>query len=91
MALFVKDQLALDLINRLLVLDPSKRANANDSLDHDFFWTDPMPQEIGNMLSHHNRSMFELMTRRAPLRPQQQPSAMGVLPFGADQYFERIF
>ena len=39
------DAIAFDLVDKLLVLDPSKRLSASDALDHDYFWTDPMPCE----------------------------------------------
>ncbi len=40
---YVKDPFACDLIDKLLLLDPSKRMDADSALNHDFFWTDPMP------------------------------------------------
>lgn len=42
---YVKDPYACDLIDKLLWLDPSKRIDADAALNHDFFWTDPMPCE----------------------------------------------
>ena len=56
---YVKDQYACDLIDKLLTLDPSKRIDADSSLNHDFFWTDPMPCSLERMLSTHGQSMFE--------------------------------
>merc|ERR1712226_762599 len=40
---YVKDEYACDLIDKLLCLNPEKRIDADFSLNHDFFWTDPMP------------------------------------------------
>ena len=40
---YVKDPYACDLIDKLLYLDPSKRTDSDTALNHDFFWTDPMP------------------------------------------------
>ena len=45
---YVKDAQACDLIDKLLWLDPSKRINSDDALNHDFFWTDPMPCKYSN-------------------------------------------
>ena len=43
---YVKDQGACDLIDKLLLLDPSQRPDADAALMHDFFWTDPMPCKL---------------------------------------------
>ena len=34
---------ALDLLDKLLTLDPEKRLSASDALDADYFWSEPMP------------------------------------------------
>lgn len=46
---------ALDLLDKLLTLDPSKRIDSSSALDHDFFWTDPMPGDLSKMLSQHTQ------------------------------------
>ncbi|KAF3848696.1 hypothetical protein F7725_015193 [Dissostichus mawsoni] len=73
---YVKDPYALDLIDKLLVLDPAQRIDSDDALNHDFFWSDPMPSDLKNMLSTHNTSMFEYLAppRRRGHMPQQQPN-----------------
>ncbi|KAF8719882.1 hypothetical protein HU200_024643 [Digitaria exilis] len=37
------DRHALDLLERMLTLDPSQRISAKDALDAEYFWTDPPP------------------------------------------------
>ena len=73
MSTHVSDPLALDLLDKLLTLDPSRRINANDALDHDFFWVEPMPGDLGKVMSRINRSMFQYLTpKRTPLQPVDQ-------------------
>lgn len=66
----VNDDLACDLMDKLLTLDPSRRIDSDTALNHDFFWTDPMPSDLGPMLAKHSQSMFEYFTprRRAYLK-----------------------
>jgi len=61
---YVKDPYACDLIDKLLCLDPANRIDADNALNHDFFWTDPMPSSIEKTLSLHNKSMFEYLAPR---------------------------
>lgn len=56
---YVKDAYACDLLDKLLILDPSKRVDSDSALNHDFFWTDPMPGDLSKMLAQHTQSMFE--------------------------------
>ncbi|XP_048875521.1 cyclin-dependent kinase 9 [Brienomyrus brachyistius] len=90
---YVKDPYALDLIDKLLVLDPAQRTDSDDALNHDFFWTDPMPSDLKNMLSTHNTSMFEYLAppRRRGHMPQQ-PANQNRNPATTSQpEFDRVF
>lgn len=60
----VKCAHALDLLDKLLILDPSKRLDSDSALNHDFFWSDPMPVDLAITLSHYSSSMFEFTTSR---------------------------
>jgi serine/threonine-protein kinase BUR1 len=33
------------LLDKLLILDPSRRITAKAALDHDWFWSDPVPAD----------------------------------------------
>ncbi|KAI9029414.1 Serine/threonine-protein kinase bur1 [Hyaloraphidium curvatum] len=43
------DRTAADLIDKLLLLNPRKRWTANEALDHEWFWSKPLPAEIGSV------------------------------------------
>lgn len=76
---YVKDSFGCDLLDKLMQLDPKTRIDADAALNHDFFWSDPMPCDLSKMLSHHLQSMFEYLAppRRANhmMRHYQQMNA----------------
>ncbi|KAJ8300150.1 hypothetical protein KUTeg_021669 [Tegillarca granosa] len=92
---YVKDQYALDLLDKLLCLDPSKRLDSDSALNHDFFWTEPLPGDhnLSKMLSQHTTSMFEYLAppRRLGFRPGPQNQPRQVQNPNPDQHFERVF
>ena len=50
------DERFLDLIDRMLVLDPTKRISASEALDHSYFRHSPLPllpKEIPSYISCH--------------------------------------
>nr|XP_023020871.1 cyclin-dependent kinase 9-like [Leptinotarsa decemlineata] len=86
---YLKDPHACDLFDKLLVLDPSKRVDADTALNHDFFWTDPMPCDLGEMLANHTQSMFDfLATSRRSTQMRPRPSTSTVQDSG---YQDRVF
>ncbi|CAH1108104.1 unnamed protein product [Psylliodes chrysocephalus] len=90
---YLKDPYACDLLDKLLVLDPSKRADSDTALNHDFFWTDPMPCDLGKMLGNHTQSMFEFLAppRRATQmrhHSMPRPTTSAVQDSG---YQDRVF
>lgn len=70
---YVKDQYALDLIDKLLGLDPKTRMTTDEALNHDFFWEDPMPCSLTRMLSQHNQSMYEYLAPRRRIQQNHHP------------------
>ncbi|KAF5305615.1 hypothetical protein FQR65_LT07695 [Abscondita terminalis] len=90
---YLKDAYACDLLDKLLVLDPSKRADADTALNHDFFWTDPMPCDLGKMLAQHSQSMFEFLapprrSRTHHTMANQRPTTSAIQDGG---YQDRVF
>lgn len=93
---YVKDPLALELLDRLLSLDPSKRFDSDSALNHDFFWTDPMPCDLSKMLAQHTQSMFEYLApprRAGHMRPhpQQMGQAKPTSSLMDGGYQDRVF
>ena len=37
------------MLDKLLVYDPEVRLTADQALDHDWFWTDPLPAAVGSV------------------------------------------
>ena len=60
----MEDYYALDLLDKLLTIDPSKRIDSDTALNHDFFWCDPMPCELSKVLAKFNHSLFEYSIRK---------------------------
>jgi hypothetical protein len=57
------DEQGVDLIDKLLVLDPAKRLNALDALEHDYFWKAPdraKPEDLPSYASVHEYSRRKL-------------------------------
>ena len=54
---WVKERLkwSFQLLQQLLTLNPSARIDSDTALNHDFFWSDPMPQSLEKMLSQHTQ------------------------------------
>lgn len=64
---YTHNEFALDLLKKLFVLDPKKRIDANNALDHNFFWEerDSMANksDLARSLSSISQSQFEYTAR----------------------------
>ena len=80
---YVKDSHALDLIDKLLVLDPKKRLDSDGALNNDFFWVDPMPADLSRTVSAFKSSKFVMHSScnrghpNAPNHTHQPPGGVG--------------
>ena len=94
--MYVLDANALDLIDKMLLLDPKQRHDSDSALNHDFFWTDPLPCDISRTLARHTTSMFEYLA--PPRRPGEiaaanRPRGAAGQPNAnqANSYQDRVF
>lgn len=50
LASHIGSEMALDLIEKLMQIDPAKRINANLALSHNFFWKEPLPGTLDTLM-----------------------------------------
>lgn len=62
----------VDLLDRLLKLDPSKRPTATEALQHEYLFREPLPfapSEIPKFISSHEYDKHKSRSRRQPKAP----------------------
>ncbi|XP_042904552.1 cyclin-dependent kinase 9 isoform X2 [Parasteatoda tepidariorum] len=94
--IYVKDAPSLDLLDKLLTLDPAKRIDSDTALNHDFFWSDPLPSDLTKMLSPYTQSMFEYLFSKKKNEHNRHAGPGGhhnkAHPTANDgQYHDRVF
>ncbi|XP_062017988.1 cyclin-dependent kinase C-1-like [Rosa rugosa] len=66
------DRHALELLEKLLTLDPSKRISAKDALDADYFWTDPLPCDPKSLPKYESSHELDIQKRKQqPLQDEE--------------------
>ncbi|KAF9598234.1 hypothetical protein IFM89_026010 [Coptis chinensis] len=58
------DRHALELLERMLTLDPSQRISAKDALDAEYFWTDPLPCDPKSLPKYESSHEFQTKKKR---------------------------
>ncbi|XP_019094228.1 PREDICTED: cyclin-dependent kinase C-2-like isoform X3 [Camelina sativa] len=92
------DRHALELLEKMLVLDPSQRISAKDALDAEYFWTDPLPCDPKSLPTYESSHEFQTKKKRQQMRhneeaakkqklqhPQQQHSRLPPQQHGVGQ------
>ncbi|GJP52887.1 hypothetical protein CLOM_g11970 [Closterium sp. NIES-68] len=69
------DKHALDLLDKMLTLDPNKRLSAKDALDAEYFWVDPLPCDPGSLPQYESSHEFQTKKRRQQQRQQAEEMA----------------
>jgi cyclin-dependent kinase 9 len=85
LGVYIKDPNGLDLLDKLLTLDPKKRIDSDEALDHDFFWTEPLPADL--KLEKFGSSMFEY-TAQSYKRAQFRQPAKAIVN---EQHYDRVY
>eukprot|EP01103_Thecamoeba_quadrilineata_P018569 TRINITY_DN711_c0_g1_i1.p1 TRINITY_DN711_c0_g1~~TRINITY_DN711_c0_g1_i1.p1 ORF type:complete len:541 (+),score=51.22 TRINITY_DN711_c0_g1_i1:56-1624(+) len=73
-------ELGLDLVDKLLCLDPKQRISAETALDHDFFWMDPLPCERSSLPICDSSHEFVTKKRRLAQQQSQGQSSQTLPP-----------
>ncbi|EJD05345.1 Pkinase-domain-containing protein [Fomitiporia mediterranea MF3/22] len=71
------------LLDRLLTLDPRERITASDALDHEYFWSDPLPADPKSLPTYEPSHEFDQRGRRHQPPAQndvQKPAVRHGLP-----------
>ena len=89
------DALAVDLVEKLLVLEPSRRMTCTTVLQHQYFRTHPPAAGLEKLLRSLPASCFEMTVPSRPVQQQHerpgfyQKQDASVLTF--DSVYDRIF
>lgn len=66
------DRDALDLLEKMLTLDPSQRISAKDALDAEYFWNDPLPGDPKSLPKYEASHEFQTKQKRQQQRQHEE-------------------
>lgn len=66
------DRNALELLERMLTLDPSQRISAKDALDAEYFWADPLPCDPKSLPKYESSHEFQTKKKRQQQRQHEE-------------------
>ncbi|GMN33783.1 hypothetical protein TIFTF001_004344 [Ficus carica] len=74
------DRYALDLLDHLLTLDPNQRWTAEQALDADYFWNDPVPCDPKSLPKYESSHEFQTKRKRQQQRQNEEMAKRQKLP-----------
>ncbi|KHN26013.1 Cyclin-dependent kinase C-2 [Glycine soja] len=66
------DHHALELLEKMLTLDPAQRITAKDALDAEYFWTDPLPCDPKSLPKYESSHEFQTKKKRQQQRQNEE-------------------
>nr|XP_043630774.1 cyclin-dependent kinase C-2-like [Erigeron canadensis] len=66
------DRHALELLEKMLTLDPSQRISAKDALDAEYFWIDPLPCDPKSLPKYEASHEFQTKKKRQQQRQHDE-------------------
>ncbi|GLT32173.1 hypothetical protein SLA2020_068590 [Shorea laevis] len=66
------DRHALDLLKKMLALNPSQRISARDAIDAEYFWTDPLPCDPKSLPKYESSHEFQTKKKRQQQRQNDE-------------------
>ncbi|RDX66667.1 Cyclin-dependent kinase C-1, partial [Mucuna pruriens] len=66
------DRHALELLEKMLTLDPAQRITAKDALDAEYFWTDPLPCDPKSLPTYESSHEFQTKKKRQQQRQNEE-------------------
>ncbi|KAK2441646.1 Cyclin-dependent kinase C-2, variant 2 [Trifolium repens] len=66
------DRHALELLEKMLTLDPAQRIPAKDALDAEYFWTDPLPCDPKSLPKYESSHEFQTKKKRQQQRLNEE-------------------
>ncbi|RZC65155.1 hypothetical protein C5167_008845 [Papaver somniferum] len=66
------DRHAVELLDKMMTLDPSQRISAKDALDAEYFWTDPLPCDPKSLPKYESSHEFQTKKKRQQQRQLEE-------------------
>ncbi|MCL7035486.1 hypothetical protein MKW94_011671 [Papaver nudicaule] len=66
------DRHAMELLDKMMTLDPSQRISAKDALDAEYFWADPLPCDPKSLPKYESSHEFQTKKKRQQQRQLEE-------------------